>query len=129
MRRTSQGRVTRAAAAGLLAITLAGAAAACDERPSGLLATAPGACADSTTTSVTMAPATATLAIGDSVRVNASLGCTGPGTFRFSSTNPGVATVNASTGTVRALAVGDATIIATSSVNPLVQGTTTIAVR
>ena len=129
MRLTSEGRAARIAFGAVLGVTLAAAAAACDERATGLVATAPGGCSDSTTSTVTMSPPTATLAVGDSLRVSASNGCAGVGTFTFSSTNPGVATVNAGTGTVRALAVGGATIIATNSVNPLVQGSTTVTVR
>lgn len=121
-------RIARILGAGAF-IFAAVVVAACDERSAGLSATAPTPCTDTTTASVTMAPATATLAVGDSVRVNASTGCAGVGTFTFSSTNPGVATVNASTGTVRALAAGDATIIATNTVNPLVQGSTIVTVR
>lgn len=129
MRLTSHGRIARVALGATLAVTMAGAVAACDERAGGLVATAPTGCTDTTTATVTMTPATATLTVGDSLRVNASTGCAGVGTFTFSSTNPGVATVNAATGTVRAVAVGGTTILATNTVNPLVQGSTTVTVR
>ncbi len=129
MRPTSQGRTAGAIAVALLAIGLGGALGACDNRATALIAAPPGACTDTTTSVVTMAPTTATLTVGDSVRVSATAGCAAVGTFSFSSTNPGVATVNAGTGIVRALARGDATITATSTVNPLVQGTTLVTVR
>lgn len=129
MRTTSQGRPARARAVAFLAIALVGAAAACDSRAAARIAAPPSACTDTTTSVVTMSPATVTLTVGDSVRVSATAGCVAVGTFSFSSTNPGVASVNAGTGIVRALARGDATITATSTVNPLVQGTTLVTVR
>ena len=95
----------------------------------GRLATAPAGCSDTTTALVTMTPSTVTLGVGDTVRVSAVAGCASVGSFTFASTNAGVASVNATTGTVRALAVGDATILATNSVNPLVQGSATVSVR
>jgi len=87
---------------------------------------------DCTTGSMRVAPASATLHPGDSVKETASFAaCPNDNvvaTFRWRSSNTGVAIVDSIAGLVRAVDTGSATIIATVTENRAVQGAAALTV-
>ena len=104
---------------------------ACDQRSFPQVALAPGSCTDSTAASSTapaVTPATATVAVGDSVRLNVAGTTCSAGRFTWSSDNGTVARVT-SAGWVVGVGAGQANITATSTVNGARAGATITVVR
>jgi uncharacterized protein YjdB len=87
---------------------------------------------DCTTGSMRVTPPSATLHPGDSLKEAASFAaCPYDGvvaTFRWRSSNTGVAIVDSMAGLVRAVDTGSVTIIATVTENPAVQGAAALTV-
>lgn len=78
-----------------------------------------------------VSPASATLLIGDTLRLVAKLDCTVGGAapkFDWESKKPSVATVDVSSGLVTAVAKGTAVIVATWTMDPTASGASTILV-
>jgi len=90
-----------------------------------------GVSTDSSVTGVTVSPPSANLNVGDKVTFTATV-TGGPGLTNrgvtWSSSTPTVATVDAATGVVTAVAGGTTSILATSSANPQIRGAAAVTV-
>jgi Bacterial Ig-like domain (group 2) len=110
----------RVLAAGAVAVGLA----ACGDKVTSVSPTPPGV------HSVTVAPATVNMTIGQSVTFAASVDADSgfATTVTWTSSDPTIASVNGSTGVVTAVAAGTTTIIATSTANTAKTGVASVTV-
>lgn len=121
-------RVVRSTFVGLLAIA---GLTACGDKVTVPQQTNVTTAPDSTVHSVTVSPAQLNLNVGDKATLAASVDAGAGVTVRtvtWSTSNAAVATVDANTGVVTAVAAGNATIIAKANANNAVQGAAAVTV-
>ncbi len=88
-------------------------------------------CPGNTLLGPTVTPASATLSVGDTLRLVAKIDCTvggAPASFTWASKESAIATVDTSSGLVTAIAKGTAVIVATWTADPTSSGASTITV-
>jgi len=121
-------RVVRLSFVGLLAIASATLATACGDKVTVPPAQASG---DSVVTAVTVSPASQQMNVGDKVQFAATVTAgakIADRTVKWTSSAPTIASVDAASGLVTAVAPGGAVITATSNANTLVTGTAAVTV-
>lgn len=120
-------RVVRLSFVGLLALAGAGITACGDK----VTVPPPNASGDSVVTSVTVAPASQAMNVGDKFQFAATVTAGSKitdRTVKWSSSAPSIATVDPASGLVTAVAPGGAVITAASNANPVVTGSAAVTV-